>query len=174
MTVTDEKGRLGEEDCKRFRSQYDPSLYSSMWSGKWGSIPPIKEEKSQSQSHSQSPTHSESQYGGHFPSGGGGGTFTGTNSSQASSELLYETMSQVYPALSSSLGTVCQHRVSSLYCLFFSVSSSGSNNNSGSDFYPSNAYTQYTGGAPYNSTSTSGYSGYTNHSGAAGGVVSSK
>ena len=76
-----------------------------MWSGKWGSsIPTIKEEKTQSQSHSQSPTNSESQYGSSFPAGGG--TFTGTNTSQASNDLLYETMSQVYPALSSSLGEI--------------------------------------------------------------------
>ena len=107
LLSSDEKGqgRLQEEDCKRFRSQYDPALYSSMWSGKWGSIPHIKEEKSASQSVSeQSPTHSESQYGSNFP--GGSAAFTGTNTSQASQEILYETMSQVYPALSSSLGTL--------------------------------------------------------------------
>ena len=107
LTCSDEKGqgRLQEEDCKRFRSQYDPALYSSMWSGKWGSIPHIKEEKSASQTvPEQSPTHSESQYGSNFPAGSA--AFTGTNTSQASNEILYETMSQVYPALSSSLGRV--------------------------------------------------------------------
>ena len=110
LFCSDEKGqgRLQEEDCKRFRSQYDPALYSSMWSGKWGSIPHIKEEKSASQTvPEQSPTHSESQYGSNFPAGSA--AFTGTNTSQASNEILYETMSQVYPALSSSLGTLTSH-----------------------------------------------------------------
>ena len=79
-----------------------------MWSSKWGSIPHIKEEKSATQSlPEQSPTNSESQYGSNFPAGSGAFTGTNTNTSQASSnEILYETMSQVYPALSSSLGTL--------------------------------------------------------------------
>ena len=33
------------DECKRFRSQYDPASYPSMWSGKWGALPHIKEEK---------------------------------------------------------------------------------------------------------------------------------
>ena len=123
MMCSDEKGqgRLQEEDCKRFRSQYDPALYSSMWSGKWGSVPHIKEEKSASQSlPEQSPTNSESQYGSTFPAGSGAFTGTNTNTSQASNnEILYETMSQVYPALSSSLGTLTlSHQPHSFISIF--------------------------------------------------------
>ena len=126
MMCSDEKGqgRLQEEDCKRFRSQYDPALYSSMWSGKWGSVPHIKEEKSASQSlPEQSPTNSESQYGSTFPAGSGAFTGSNTNTSQASNnEILYETMSQVYPALSSSLGTLTPHTSHTVLYLFFNFS----------------------------------------------------
>ena len=51
----------------------------------------------------------------------------------------------------------------------FSVSSTGSNNNSGSDFYPSNAYTQYAGGPPYNSAT--GYSSYSANGVSTGAVA---
>ena len=125
---TEDKGRLGDEDCKRFRSQYDPSAYSAaaMWSSKWGSmgsIPHIKEEKNLTSSntagdlsggHPQSPVTAtvsptngdSSPYGGNFPGSGSGVPFTNTNSNttQSNNDILYETMSQVYPALSSSLG----------------------------------------------------------------------
>ena len=176
LMCSDEKGqgRLQEEDCKRFRSQYDPALYSSMWSGKWGSVPHIKEEKSASQSLPEhSPTNSESQYGSTFPAGSGAFTGSNTNTSQASNnEILYETMSQVYPALSSSLGTATQVHTTEFYTDFYiSVSSSGSNNISASDFYPSNPYTQYTGAgaSAYNSVSAPGYSAYSSPT---GGVTS--
>ena len=88
-----------------------------MWAGKWNSsIPHIKEEKPMNQSvpdmnnHSQSPvqnvspTNTDSPYSTTFPNGV---PFTSinTNTTSTNNELLYETMSQAYPALSSSLGT---------------------------------------------------------------------
>ena len=103
-----------------------------MWSGKWGaSLPHIKEEKPLSAGPGQaelsqgghngnggspvtttlSPGSSDTNsYG--TPSGAvtaanfGGAPFSNnaSNTTQANNEILYETMSQVYPALSSSLG----------------------------------------------------------------------
>lgn len=146
-----EKSSLLEEECKRFRSQYDPSAYSAMWNGKWGStIPQIKEEKTMNQSipdmnnHSQSPAHNvsptnntESPYLSTFTNGGV--PFTTPNTTTTNNDLLYETMSQAYPALSSSL-----------------VSSGGGANLSSSDFYASNPYSQYSSsygvGYPYGGT----------------------
>lgn len=128
LVDADEKGRLGEEDCKRFRSQYDPSVaYSAMWAGagKWGAggVPGIKEEKPLSggsgggghqTGHQVSPVTSPGPvgdsplYNANFPGAGGNFTNSGsTNTTQSAvnqESLLYETMSQVYPALSSSLG----------------------------------------------------------------------
>ena len=91
-----------------------------MWVGKWGtSIPQIKEEKpmnqstipdmtnhSQSPSNNVSPSNTESSYPSSFPNGV---PFTTINTSNnptttTNNDLLYETMSQAYPALSSSLG----------------------------------------------------------------------
>ena len=87
-----------------------------MWAGKWGStVPQIKEEKPMNQAipdmstHSQSPVHNvspantESPYPPSFPNGV---PFTSinTNTTSTNNDLLYETMSQAYPALSSSLG----------------------------------------------------------------------
>ena len=88
-----------------------------------GSIPHIKEEKNLTSSntagdlsggHPQSPVTAtvsptngdSSPYGGNFPGSGSGVPFTNTNSNttQSNNDILYETMSQVYPALSSSLG----------------------------------------------------------------------
>ena len=126
----DEKGRLGEDDCKRFRSQYDHSAaYTAMWAGagKWGAggVPGIKEEKPlggggsgggghQTGGHQVSPVTSPGPvadsplYNANFPGPGGNFTNSGsTNTTQSAvnqESLLYETMSQVYPALSSSLG----------------------------------------------------------------------
>ena len=51
-----------------------------------------------------SPTNSESPYGGNFPGSGVSFSNPSTNTTQANNDILYETMSQVYPALSSSLG----------------------------------------------------------------------
>ena len=85
-----------------------------------GSIPHIKEEKPMSAgtagvtadipaAHSQSPntvspTNPESPYGGNFPGAGVPFTNSNTNTTQSNNDILYDTMSQVYPALSSSLG----------------------------------------------------------------------
>lgn len=134
----DEKGRLGEDDCKRFRSQYDPSAaYTAMWAGagKWGAggVPGIKEEKPlggggsgggghQTGGHQVSPVTSPGPvgdsplYNANFPGAGGNFTNSGsTNTTQSAANqesLLYETMSQVYPALSSSLGKNLKSRFS--------------------------------------------------------------
>merc|ERR1711892_541583 len=145
-----EKSTLLEDECKRFRSQYDPSTYSAMWANKWGStaVPQIKEEKPMNQSipdmsthsqfpaHNVSPTNTESPYPSSFPNGV---PFTGinTNTTSTNNDLLYETMSQAYPALSSSL-----------------ASSGVGANLGGSDFYSSTPYSQYSssygvGGYPY-------------------------
>ena len=61
--------------------------------------------------HSQSPntvspTNPESPYGGNFPGAGVPFTNSNTNTTQSNNDILYDTMSQVYPALSSSLGMV--------------------------------------------------------------------
>jgi len=154
-----DKSSLLEDECKRFRSQYDPSAYSAMWVGKWGSsIPQIKEEKPMNQSipemtnHSQSPgqnvspSNAESPYPASFSNGVPFTTINTTNTtSTTNNDLLYETMSQAYPALSSSLA------------------SSGVGANIGSsDFYPSNPYSQY---------SSSYGVGYP-YGGSAGGIIS--
>ena len=101
-----EKSIMAEE-CKRFRQQYEGQPYPAVWAAKWGSNPPIKQEKSANHAiaeleHTPTPplTHSpaggaESPYPGAFFGGGVGGIST---------ETLYETMSQNYPALTSSLG----------------------------------------------------------------------
>ena len=101
-----------EEECKRFRSQYEgPAAYPAMWAAKWGGMaPPIKQEK---------PAASLHPAGGELdptppPQGGSPAGAAGTESpypaagffspTAATTEALYETMSQTYPALSSSLG----------------------------------------------------------------------
>jgi hypothetical protein len=157
--ITPEKtAAILEEECKRFRSQYEgqhpvsPAAYPAMWAAatKWGaavsnssnSVPAIKQEKQsvphllaemveqqqqqqhhqhqqhpqQQQQHPQSPVGgggggADSPYptavffnggaGGPNSGGGSGGGGGGVNSS---AEALYESMSQVYPALTSSLG----------------------------------------------------------------------
>ena len=95
-----------------------------MWTGRWTSTSPgIKEEKPLSggsgggghqTGHQVSPVTSPGPVGGsplynaNFPGAGGNFTNSGsTNTTQSAvnqESLLYETMSQVYPALSSSLG----------------------------------------------------------------------
>ena len=96
-----------------------------MWVGKWGtSIPQIKEEKpmnqstipdmtnhSQSPSNNVSPSNTESSYPSSFPNGVPFTTINTTNNptTTTNNDLLYETMSQAYPALSSSLGKDIYH-----------------------------------------------------------------
>ena len=167
LYYTDEKDSLLDEECKRFRSQYsDPSAaYSAMWSKQWaaGSVPHIKEEKTLPAGgaevgggHSQSPSAAADSA---YPSSAFPFSSANTNTSPANNDVIYETMSQVYPALSSTLGKATltiQHspyhlNVNPIYHLAIAVSSSGGSNLGNSDFYPSNPYTQYTGsyGYPY-------------------------
>ena len=95
------------EECKRFRQQYEGQSYPAVWAAKWGGNPPIKQEKPANHAiaeleHTPTPPLTQSPAGGTespYPGGffaGGGGALT--------SETLYETMSQNYPALTSSLG----------------------------------------------------------------------
>ena len=138
LLLTEDKTRLAEEDCKRFRAQYDPAAYSAaMWaSGKWGAasggsaaVPHIKEEKphggggsggggDMGGGHPQSPatasppgnTSESAAYAANFSAGNSvsfsnaGAGAGAASTTQSNNDILYETMSQVYPALSSSLG----------------------------------------------------------------------
>ena len=156
MTTPEKTAAILEEECKRFRSQYEgghqhpaaspaaAAAYPAMWAAatKWGaavtnnpssSVPAIKQEKQsvphllaemveQQQQQHQHQQHPQ-QHPQHPQSPGGGGSdspypaatfFNGVpgvpNSGGGSSgaEALYESMSQAYPALTSSLGEFLQ------------------------------------------------------------------
>ncbi|XP_023335412.1 paired box protein Pax-5 isoform X2 [Eurytemora carolleeae] len=126
---TESEKSLMAEECKRFRQQYEGQSYPAVWAAKWGGNPPIKQEKPANHAiaeleHTPTPPLTQSPAGGTespYPGGffaGGGGALT--------SETLYETMSQNYPALTSSLAAGVQNGVSG-----------------NTDFYSSNPYTQY-------------------------------